>query len=281
LVLAHKEGRELAGGSIGVIGVGNVGSRVIKKARALGMTVVENDPPLARQTGDPRYRSLEEALACDVVTLHVPLTREGPDATWHMAGRSFFERMRRGAVFFNSSRGAVMVEQDLKEAMGSGRLGAVVLDVWEGEPAIDPAMVEMADIATPHIAGHSLDGKAAGTQMIYEAACRFLGVAPTQDARRYLPPPQVPRLKVTGPGTARDIVRRTVCRIYDIMADDARLREILRVPTEKRGQFFDGLRRNYPVRREFYNTALSFEGCPQAARAALLGLGFCEAGKET
>jgi len=280
LVLAARHGWELAGKSIGVVGVGNVGSRVVAKARALGMSVVQNDPPLARRTGEPRFRPLEEALACDVVTLHVPLTRQGPDATWHMADRSFFERMRPGAVFLNSSRGSVVAQDDLKQAIRSGRPGAVVLDVWEGEPAIDPEMLSMVQVGTPHIAGHSLDGKAAGTQMIYEAACRFLGAEPSQNARDYLPPPDVPLLVVEGRGALEDIVRRAVMRIYDILADDARLRPIAQVPPEERGKFFDSLRRDYPVRREFYNTALSFRGCPQRAREALLGLGFREADRE-
>jgi len=277
LALAQRHGWQLAGRSIGVIGVGNVGSRVVAKARALGMRPVQNDPPLARSTGDPRYRPLEEALDCDIVTLHVPLTREGPDATWHMADGRFFAAMRPGAVFVNSSRGAVVAQQDLKAAIRAGRLGAVVLDVWEGEPEVDTELLSMVQIGTPHIAGHSLDGKAAGTQMVYEAACRFLGVEPTEDVRRYLPPPSVPSLTVRGPGEAQDIVARTVARVYDVTADDARMRGLLRVPEGQRAGLFDRLRRERPDRREFYNTELRFVDCPEQARQALLGLGFRQA----
>ena len=110
LALADKGGWEPAGRSIGVIGAGNVGSRVAQKARALGMRVVENDPPLARATGEARYRPLEEALHCNVVTMHVPLTRDGEDATYHMVDGAFLKRLRPGALFFNSARGAVVAQ---------------------------------------------------------------------------------------------------------------------------------------------------------------------------
>ena len=153
----------------------------------------------------------------------------------------------------------------------------MLLDCWEGEPAFDPEMLSMVEIATPHIAGHSLDGKAAGTQMIYEAACRFLGAEATEDARRYLPQPDVPHLTVTGQGIPRDIVLRTCRQVYDIMDDDGAMRGIAGLGAEERGKAFSAQRRNYGPRREFYNTTLSFQGCPERARLALLGLGFREA----
>ena len=276
LVVAGRGGCELAGRSIGVIGVGNVGSRVVEKAQALGMEVVRNDPPLARETGDERYRPLEEALACEFVTVHVPLTREGPDATFRMVNRDFIGAMESGAILLNSSRGVVVDEEELEEALRTGELGAAVLDVWDGEPKINPALLELAGIATPHIAGYSVDGKVAGTQMVYEAACRFLGVAPQCDARSFLPPPAVPELVVGDGDAPEEIVRRTCLRVYKIEEDDAALRRALEMDEAERGAHFDSLRRNYHDRREFHNTALRFEGCPEPARRALLGLGFRE-----
>jgi len=278
LVTAGRRGFRLAGRSIGVVGVGNVGSRVVKKAEALGITVVQNDPPLARETGDARYRSLEDALGCDVVTFHVPLTREGQDATYHMADRALFQRMRPGAVLVNSSRGAVVVEQDLREALRSGHISASLHDVWEGEPELSPETVAAADVATPHIAGHSFDGKVAGTAMVYEAACGFLGVEPSVDVLSLRPPPEVPQLVVRGGAEPEDVVRETVLQVYDIRKDDAAVREMAQLPDAERGEAFASYRRNYPVRREFYNIALCFEDCPAAARETLLGLGFRETG---
>ena len=280
LVLADRGGCELAGKTAGIIGVGNVGSLVVEEARALGLRVVENDPPLARQTGDPRYRPLEEALDCDFVTLHVPLTHEGPDATYHMVGGRFLSAMRSGSVLLNTSRGPVVVEDELKAALRSGHLSAAVLDVWENEPKIDVDLLKVASIGTPHIAGYSLDGKVMGTAMIYEAACRFLGVESTVDVRALMPEPPVPHLVAEGDGATEAIIRHIVRQVYDIMADDARLRKILDMPPPQRGECFDSLRKNYPVRREFHNTALTFRNCPEAAREALLGLGFRKADEE-
>lgn len=280
LVLAERGGWSVAGKTIGVVGVGNVGSRVVQKARALGMSVLENDPPLARRTGESRFVDMREIVKADVVTLHVPLTREGRDATYHMVDAAFLGEMKPGAVLINAARGPVVVEEDLKRAIKSGRLAAVVLDVWDNEPEVSTELLEMVDIGTPHIAGHSLDGKVAGTAMVYEAACRFLGVEPTVDVRMFLPPPEVPEIIVDGGGDPEAIVRATATQVYNVLDDDARLREISAVPPAERGEFFASLRRNYPVRREFYNTALSFRDCPQQARTALLRLGFRDADEE-
>lgn len=274
LELAARGGYELAGRSIGVVGVGNVGSRVAAKAEALGMTVIPNDPPLQRRTGEARFRPIEEAKAADFVTLHVPLTREGPDATRHMVDGRWLEGMKPGAVLLNTSRGAVVEEAAILGAVRSGRVSALVLDVYEDEPAISPEPVRAADIATPHIAGHSFDGKVAGTAAIYEAACRMLGRAPAVDVRLLMPEPPVPELTVTGGGTIEEIIGRTVRSVYDITADDARLREAARANARDTAGAFRALRKSYPVRREFRNTALRFEGCPAEARRMLLALGF-------
>jgi len=275
LEVGRKRGIRLEGASIGIVGVGNVGSRVAAKARALGMEVVLNDPPLERATGDGNYRPLEEALGCDFVTLHTPLTREGPDATWHLADEGFFGRIRRGAVFINTSRGAVHDTPALKEAMASGRLGGVVLDVWEGEPVIDMDLLRKVDISTPHIAGYSYDGKVAGTAMIHEAACRHFGIEPTVRIADLLPAPPVPRVEVdTAGGDEQEAARRTVQAVYVINRDDFNTREIAAVPPGERGAFFDGLRKNYPVRREFHNTTAIVDD--EAGRLAdkLQGIGF-------
>jgi len=279
LVLAAHGGYELEGRTVGVVGCGNVGSHVVAKARALGMGVVENDPPLARRTGEARYRPIEEALAADVVTLHVPLTREGPDATFHMVDRAFLSAMKPGAVLINASRGAVVAEPDLEGAIGSGGLSAVVLDVWEGEPGVNTELLEMVDIGTSHIAGYSVDGKVAGTAMVYKAACGFLGIEPVVDVRQMMPEPPVPRLTASGDGSEEEIVGRAVRQVYDIMADDARLRAAPTEPEDRRAQLFDSLRTDYPVRREFFNTRLQSDAFPAGACAKLLALGFREEGQ--
>ena len=174
LSVAQKHKITLEGKSIGVVGVGNVGSKVAKKCAALGMIVKLNDPPLSRQTGDAKYRPLNELFDCDFITLHTPLTREGQDKTYHLADDKFFASLKTGCVFINTCRGAVHDTAALKAAIQNKKLGAVILDVWENEPNIDCELLRMVDISTPHIAGYSLDGKIAGNDYDLQRRLRTL-----------------------------------------------------------------------------------------------------------
>ena len=264
---------ELAGKSIGVIGVGNCGSRVARKCAALGMKVFLNDPPLQRQTKDPKFLPIERLFDCDFITLHTPLTFEGLDRTFHLADEKFFESLKAGCVFINTSRGGVVETSALKKAINSEKLKAVVLDVWENEPNIDNELLRMVDIGTPHIAGYSLDGKIAGMIMVYKAACEHFGLDPKFDAESFLPAPAVSEIKVDlDAGDPQNIIHETVQQVYAINRDDFNTREILMAPAGQRGKFFDDLRKNYPVRREFQNTKI---GCTDKNMANILaGLGF-------
>ena len=168
---------DVAGRQLGIVGVGNVGGRVERLFRALDVKPpLLCDPPRARREGAAGFVTLDEILErCDLVTLHVPLTRSGADATFHLVDA---RRLRPDAVLVNACRGEVL---DTASALAVAN--PLVLDVFEGEPTPDPRLVARALVATPHIAGHSLDGKANGTKMIYDAACAFLGVAPTWTPR--------------------------------------------------------------------------------------------------
>ncbi len=275
LEVAQKYDIDLEEKSIGVIGVGNVGSKVAAKAAALGMNVVLNDPPLARRSGDDKYRPVEELFECDFITLHVPLTTSGADRTYHLADRAFFTSLKERCVLINASRGAVVETDALKNAIYSGRLRGVVLDVWENEPKIDLGLLKIVDIGTPHIAGYSLDGKIAGMMMIYEAACEYFGVAPAHEANEFLPEPAIRDLRLSGArGTPLDIVAGAVQKIYDIRRDDTRLRWVWEKPQDKRADYFDSLRKNYPVRREFHNTTVAVSPGDARLRAKLEGIGF-------
>lgn len=276
LLAGQKLGVSLEGKTLGVIGCGNVGSRVVRRARALGMAVIENDPPLARQTGDPRYRPLDEVFAADFITLHTPLTKEGPDKTRHLADADFFARMRPGAVLINASRGAVVDGAALAAALDSGRLAAALLDVWEGEPSPDPALADRVLLATPHIAGHSYDGKVNGTLSIYRQACAFLGAAPAFDPAPLLPAPNVPELKINAAGrTDEDVLREAVFGVYPILEDDARFRAAMRLEDPKaRAAAFSKLRKEYPYRREFAFTTLRVSGAGAGLLEKLNGLSF-------
>ncbi len=257
LDVGQKYNLDLQGKSIGVIGAGNVGSRVAKKASALGMEVYLNDPPLQRQSGDAKYLPIEKLFDCDFITLHTPLTFEGIDKTFHLADEKFLKSLKKKCIFLNTSRGGVVDSIALKAAKESGKLKAVVLDVWEGEPNIATELLEMVDIGTPHIAGYSLDGKVAGMIMIYKAVCKYFGFSAKFDIESFLPEPIIPELEINpNKGSEQDVLSGAVEKIYDIKEDDFRLRQILNKQAEESGEFFSGLRKNYPVRREFQNTRI-------------------------
>ncbi len=252
LTLARRKKVPLRGQSIGVVGAGNVGSRVVKKAEALGMTVIKNDPPLARRTGDDSYRPIDEVLECDYITLHVPLEKGGPDPTHHLVNEEFIDALRPETMLFNSSRGAVVKGQALKKALVSDKIKGAVLDVWENEPAIDHQLVELVDIATPHIAGYSLDGKYAGVEMLYRALCGELDLEPDVDIESLKPKPGVQDITVHDISNFNESLLSIVKKVYDITEDDRKLRGIFSLHDSEHAEYFDDLRKNYPVRREFY-----------------------------
>lgn len=275
LVLAEKHRLDLQRLSLGIVGVGNVGKKVHAKAQALGLRCVLNDPPLAAQSGDPKYRPMDEILACDIITLHVPLEKSGDFPTWHLADERFLSAMKPGAILINSSRGPVVDNAALKHALKSHHLRAAVLDVWEGEPNLDPELLRMADLGTPHIAGYSFDGKVNGTRQIYEACCAFLGIAPTWDPSPLLPAPDCPEWLVDP--VSGKAVAGAVRAVYDIIVDDAAMRGVLDIPESERGTYFDKLRKNYPRRREFFNTRVRFSMANSELEDRMAGLGFrCE-----
>jgi len=238
--------------TLGVVGVGNVGSKVVQKAAALGMNVLRNDPPRARMSTNGEFVPLDEIMQADVVTLHVPLNMKGEDATYHLFDERHVNRMKPGAILINTSRGAVVETTALKGALRSRHLRGAVLDVWEGEPSIDTGLLSQVTIGTPHIAGYSTDGKANGARMVYEALCQHFTLPNEWCIDGKLPPPKCQVLRVDEKvGDLQEIVRDVVRQCYSIEHDDANLRELLALPPDRRAQHFKALRTQYPVRREF------------------------------
>ncbi len=262
LATAHARGLVLRGKTIGIIGVGRIGSRVVRKAQALGMHPILHDPPLARATGDPRYRPLAETLRADVLTLHVPLTVEGPDPTLHFIGQDELACMASNAILINTARGDVVDNNALLEALTRCAIGGAVMDVWEGEPAVNPNLLPLVILGTPHIAGHSFDAKVNGMMMIYHACCRFWGIPatwqPTEMPAATLPPATGRTAGATPPlhydGSGKDVqtlAHDVTTTLYDIAGDHARMMGLLALPESMRQKAFDQLRRDYPQRREF------------------------------
>lgn len=298
LCLAGRHGLTLKDKTIGIIGVGNVGRRVVDKAVALGMRVLVNDPPRQR-AGESRHVSLADpqmafdftdvdqiCREADIVTFHVPLTRDGRDRTLHLANADFFARLKPGAILINGARGPVVDSDALLAAMDQGVVRHTVLDTWEHEPDYRRDLLGRVDIGTPHIAGHSFEGKVAGTEMVYRAACRFMGVDPVWTPDALMPEPEVPYLDITARGRKDEAVLGDIVRaIYDIEADD----HALRASAATRGTAapadadkpahaaaFDLLRKRYPIRREFRFTRVKISDPSASLLTSVRLLGFAE-----
>jgi len=251
---AVKHELSLAKLTLGIVGAGHIGSCVAKMATGLGMKVLLNDPPLARETRDPKFLPLAALMEADIITLHTPLTHTGEDATFHLFDRARLKKMKRGSALFNTCRGEVVDNAALKEILQSGHLRSAVLDVWENEPEINTELLQLVEIGTPHIAGYSLDGKLNGTNQIYHAARKFLGVAPQWQMEKAMPVVAEPNIRLEkNLGTNEKKLDTLIKRVYDITADDRRLRAALNIPPGERARYFDELRKKYPVRREFHN----------------------------
>jgi len=233
----------LGDGSAGIIGAGNVGSRVARRLHALGYEVMCCDPPRAAAEGDAGFVDLERALACDVVSLHVPLTTSEPCPTHHLLDAAALAMIPPDAVLLNAARGGVVDEAALCERLDRGPPLHVALDTWVGEPDIDLSVLERVALGSPHVAGHSLEGRLRGTAMIAAAAARHFGREHAWDWQRELPP---------GPGAVagEDFVT-AILHAHDPHRDDADLRALAHVDAQARGEAFDRLRRDYPLRREF------------------------------
>jgi erythronate-4-phosphate dehydrogenase len=242
------------------------------------MTCLVNDPPLQAQGGHDDFVDLDAVLQADVITLHVPYTRQGPYPTHHLADAAFLEQLRPGAVFINTARGAVADNAALDALLETRSDLSVVLDVWEGEPDIRMSLLEKVQLGTPHIAGYSLDGKLRGTEMIYRAACAYFGRQEQWQAADDLPAGLSLDLRELQDAPLLTGLQAAVFTCYDIRLDAASLRRQLALPAAERPARFDRLRKEYPVRREFPQANIT-TGEPDGDLAKVLAtLGFCVAG---
>ena len=268
LMLAIERKVDLNEKTLGIIGVGNVGSKVREIAGILGMKVKLNDPPRAWKEGNAGFVGVNEILeTCDIITLHVPLNMEGEDKTYHFFDEQVFGKMKNGAWLINTSRGEVVDTNSLKAALSSGRLKGAVMDVWENEPTIDLNLLRQVSLSTPHIAGYSIDGKANGTSQVVRMLSEFYSLPLLDFYPRPLPAPPFPEIvvDVTGKSTLQAIYQ-AVLHTYPIWNDHNNLQQSTGTFEQQRG--------NYPVRREFpaYTVRL-LNGNPETA-GKLIQLGF-------
>ncbi|MDX1816798.1 MAG: 4-phosphoerythronate dehydrogenase PdxB [Marinobacter sp.] len=262
--------------SVGIVGVGNVGGQLASILGRLGFEVRLCDPPREEQEADQagEFVSLAEALECDVVTLHTPLTRSSEHATYHMIGASALATLTSDQLLINSGRGEVVDGAALKQRLLSGDAPLVALDVWEREPRIEPELVDLVWQATPHIAGYSLEGKVQGTEMVYRALSQFLGLPVRKKAGQFLPEPPLNKVSFTGSVEEGQAIRIALRSCYDPRQDDARLRLAMTGSLEERAEAFDRLRRDYPVRRECSSLKVQLKGSSRSLQDKFRAIGF-------
>lgn len=245
--MSMKTERPLESMTLGIIGVGNIGSKVYQHAERLGMRCLLNDPPKKRLTGHDIYIPLNQLVEeADVLSLHVPLISAGEDSTYHLVNHELIGKMKKNAILINTSRGQVVDEKSVRAEQA--KFGGIILDVWENEPDINAETLKIVDIGTPHIAGYSFEGKIRGTQMIYEAACAYFFKRPQWQVSESCFTEIVKEIDVS---SSVHPVADAVQKAYSIEDDHRSLRAILKKDKAEYGKFFDDLRKNYPRRREF------------------------------
>ncbi len=266
--LSTSHNFSMHGKRIGIIGVGHVGTRVSHLAKILGMIPLLNDPPRARTEGPGGFVTLEEILeTADMITFHVPLNYGGPDRTYHLANMDFFQKLKKKPFIINTSRGAVVDTGSVKAAIRQGMISGYIADVWENEPLIDIELLEMTEIATPHIAGYSVEGKANGTTACVRAASRYFGFGLDDWYPSFLPPPANPIIQPATEGKSPEqLVLNAILSAYDVMKDDIAFR--------KSPEKFEDLRNNYPVRREIEAFTINLRNPAPSIVEILEGIGF-------
>ncbi len=234
ILLQRLKGKKPEEMTLGVIGVGNVGSKVAEMARQMRMQVLLNDPPREKSEGKDQFYSLQTlAEQCDLLTFHVPLNPEGEYKTHHLADAAFFKSLVRQPIIINTSRGEVIDTQALLKALASGQVSEAVIDVWENEPNISRSLLDKVFIGTPHIAGYSADGKANATRMALDALCSFFNLKID-----YTILPTQPENPIIVAGN----IENAYLQMYDPRRDSKALKE--------RPEAFEKLRGEYPLRRE-------------------------------
>jgi erythronate-4-phosphate dehydrogenase len=268
LELSYQENFTLKDKTLGIVGVGNVGSKVEKFATLAGMKVLLNDPPRSRIEGGDKFQNLDILLQeSDIITIHVPLNIVGEDQTYHLFDEQHFHKMKKNAWFFNSSRGEVNDTVALKKMIHSGKLEGTVLDVWENEPDIDQDLMQMAKFASPHIAGYSTDGKANGTAIVVNRLKKHFNLPGADWFPGNIPEPESPVISINCMGKSEEeILREAVNHTYNIMEDDIKLRHS---PSD-----FEKQRGNYRLRREFPAYTVNLKGGTENVRMMLENLGF-------
>ncbi|MCS2609058.1 4-phosphoerythronate dehydrogenase PdxB [Halomonas dongshanensis] len=274
LTLAERGGWRLGERCVGVVGVGNVGGRLVARLNALGVEVLCCDPPRAEREGGDGFVELDTLIErCDVLCFHAPLVREGPHRTQYLLDAERIAALAPHSVLLNAGRGDCIDGLALRNRLAGQNDLSVVLDVWEHEPDIDASLRDLVALATPHIAGHSLDGKLRGTWMIQQALAAHLGRDIEGSFSALCPPAAVPALTLSHALPVEDALRLCMRAVYDVRRDhDSLHREVLMQGIRKG---FDHCRAHYPLRREFATLEVTLVGEAAELASPLRAAGFC------
>jgi erythronate-4-phosphate dehydrogenase len=271
ICLCQDEHKVLTDLTVGVIGAGNVGSRLVQRLKRLGVEVKAYDPFLEDDTLP--LTDFEEVIQCDVVSVHVPLTKDTEYPTYHLINEDVLRQMKRDAILINSARGPVVDNMALKQHLILCPDFKAVLDVWETEPEVERDLLDLVDLGTAHIAGYSLDGKYRGTFQIYSEVCNFLGLPNRKRLPQMLPEPDLVQVGFSRGSVFEDVFPRLVQVAYDIRRDDRALRRAV-VRSNNIREAFDLLRKNYPIRREFSSLNVKVRKDDQANASKFEAAGF-------
>ena len=235
----------------GIIGCGNVGSRLYQKLNALGIEILLNDPPLeAVKATDYQFVDLDTILSeCNFITLHVPLTKDGDHPTWHLFDQVHLQQLAKECVLVNAARGPVIDNAALLEILDQRSDLTIFLDTWENEPDISRSLLQKVDLATPHIAGYSVEGRLRGTQMILDAACRHFSAHSNWRMSQNLP--DIINLRIESSGNELEFWQQLFAHHHDIWQDHQALTQSSTMSDAEFARHFDSLRKVYPDRFEY------------------------------
>ncbi len=244
IIISRQQGFCLKDKTIGIVGVGNVGKKVAEACRILGMKVLLNDPPRQQAEGDNGFTDLETIKKeADIITFHTPLTKEGRYKTFHLADDTFFSSLSKKPIIINSARGSIIDTNAIKRAIRKQKISGVIIDCWENEPDIDSEYLKMADIATPHIAGYSAEGKANATRMSLEAIADFYKLDKSPIANVKEPEPEDTVIVLDNFPNSDNRIYDAILETYNPLSDFSKLKA--------NPENFKQLRNEYPLRREY------------------------------
>ncbi len=273
-VLADMRDISLHGRTAGIIGCGHVGSTVASMLSELGIECLLYDPPLQNQCSSYNFSTIEDLQSADIITLHVPLVRDGEYPTYHMIDSSFLRKLKHDVILINTSRGSVIDEHALMKFITRNPHSDLVLDVWENEPDINLNILDKTVISTPHIAGYSLDGRLNGTQMIYKKYCEFYDKKYDGPLAAHLPRRLKNRIPIKDCYDDLEAIQMAVLASYDVRSDSTGLRQLLVGEQKITGNSFTDLRNNYPIRREFSAMTVEIHNNSENLKEKLIRLGF-------